>query len=260
MNYKELFENRFTKTHSGFTSNLLKKFYFNISPTTYVLKSMFSVVSSFSKGKKNLRILDLGCGGGMLDLTKYGEVYGVDISSASISNAKKIYKEALVSDITKKIPFPDEFFDIVFSSEVYGHIYLEDKNSFLMESYRVLKKGGLFVFSCETKGKNWLTKYLKNRDMYQEKWIDLQGHVGLETPTNTLNRFKRVFPNSELRVMNTYIFTIDELISIFPLLGQIISANLFRRFLNILLFPVYMFSIKFYKISSANDVLIYGKK
>ncbi len=41
-----------------------------------------------------------------------GYVVGVDLSLASLQNAKKIYKQAVHADISA-IPFPDACFDLV---------------------------------------------------------------------------------------------------------------------------------------------------
>jgi len=45
-------------------------------------------------------------------------------------------------DITKKMPFKDETFDLIYSSHVLEHITLEDFKFFMQESLRLLKRGG----------------------------------------------------------------------------------------------------------------------
>ena len=44
-----------------------------------------------------------------------------------------------------KLAFPDERFDAVISNYVYHNIMGADKQALLLESLRVLKKGGVFV-------------------------------------------------------------------------------------------------------------------
>ncbi len=212
------------------------------------------------KGKNPLKILDVGCGGGIKDLTLRGEVYGVDISESSIANAKKIYSQAKVVDLSKRYPFPDNTFDIVFCSEVYGHIAYKDKDHFLDEVQRVLKKGGFFVFSCETDGDNWLTRYLRKRNLYKKYWVDFDGHIGLETPNKTLERFRKRFSQVNYKVNNTYIFTIDELLTIFPLIATLFRSSMSRRIANIIIAPFYELSLRMARLSSANNICVYGKK
>ena len=49
------------------------------------------------------------------------------------------------------LPFPDESFDAVISNYVYHNIVGADRQALLLESLRVLKKGGVFVLHDEMK-------------------------------------------------------------------------------------------------------------
>lgn len=243
--------------------SFIERLYFNISPTTIVIRRLFNILDTYKNkqtSKRKLKILDIGCGGGIKDLTLRGDVVGIDISQLSVRNARKIYKKVIVGDLSKKYPFPNESFDIAFCSEVYGHIEDRDKEHFLLEVKRVLKKDGLFLFSCETKGDNWLTRSLKKRKVYQKLWVDYDGHIGLESPNKVIERFKKHFLDVNYKVNNTYIFTVDELLPIYPLLNGVFKNITMRRFANILLFPVYILSVTFTKLSAANNICIYGKK
>lgn len=97
------------------------------------------------KGKK---ILDFGCGTGIyakLLTSKGAKVKGFDISPEMIKIAKtENPKLDLKIGTGNKIPF-DEKFDIVLASLVVH--YFSDWNKMLREIKRVLKKGGIFVFS-----------------------------------------------------------------------------------------------------------------
>lgn len=261
-NYKELNEGRYTTLHDYTHLSPLEKMYFNFSPGTIVIRRLFSILDNYLK-KSSLKkplILDVGCGGGMKELSQRGQVTGIDISETSIKNAKKIYHKAIAYDLSKKYPFPDESFDIVFCSEVYGHIAVKDKEHFMSEIHRVLKKDGFFLFSIETDGKNWLTDYLRRSHRYQELWVDYDGHIGLETPYKTIRRFKKLYKDLNITVNNTYIFTIDELASVFPLVQTLTKNQQIRRGLNLLTAPLYALSIRICRLSSANNICIYGKK
>jgi SAM-dependent methyltransferase len=260
--YKKQNEGRYTTLYDFTKLSLLERTYFLISPTTIVVRKLLTVLDRhIDQNKKTYKILDLGCGGGIKDLSNRGEVWGVDISEKSLNNARKVYKKVVKADLSKKFPFLNESFDVVFCSEVYGHIGIEDKNYFLSEIKRILKKKGVFIFSCETKGDNWLTRYLRKNGTYDKLWIEYDGHIGLEPPIETIKRFKEKFYNVKFSVNNTYIFTIDELITVFPFLSYVFFRPLLRRIGNLAIAPCYWFSINLlFTLKSANNICIYGNK
>ena len=163
--YKELFEGKFTDTYGHQNISRLEKIGYVISPATYTERLIYQALDKATKREKKLKILDLGCGGGHERLNTYGTVYGIDISRESIKNAKKIYPHAIEGDITKRLPYKSNFFDVVFCSEVFGHIDKKDKEKFLQEIKRVLMPGGYLVMSAETRGNNWMVHVLKSRKL-----------------------------------------------------------------------------------------------
>lgn len=91
-------------------------------------------------------ILDLGCGNGIyFDVLKtYSKnIYGIDASEQSvILCSKKGYRQVKLADAV--LPFPDRYFDFVFTSEVLEHV--ENYIFMLNEINRILKpKGILFL-------------------------------------------------------------------------------------------------------------------
>jgi SAM-dependent methyltransferase len=98
------------------------------------------------------KILDLGCGNGRY-LDYFGqksiEYFGTDNSEKLIELAKKRYPKAnfQVADALS-LPFPDNFFDKIFSVAVFHHIPSEElKLDFLKEAKRVLKSGGILILT-----------------------------------------------------------------------------------------------------------------
>lgn len=128
-----------------------EKFY-GITPSEYAqLEDRHRKVLDILSMYKFNRLLDIGCGDGgftalMARACGAEEVYGVDISERAVELAKargiKCYRVDVDSE---KLPFDDDFFDVVTALEVIEHLF--DPDHFLDEVRRVLKPGGLFILS-----------------------------------------------------------------------------------------------------------------
>lgn len=99
---------------------------------------------------KNCKILDLGCGNGNISIiykTKTAsDLYGVDISEKAVMEAKKKKIKAIKKDLNnEKIPFKNEFFDVVIAGEIIEHVF--DTDFLLEEIHRVLKNDGILILS-----------------------------------------------------------------------------------------------------------------
>lgn len=100
---------------------------------------------------KGLRVLDYGCSSGVI--TNYiaesvREIIGIDIDTVAIEKAKKKYKKRNVSFVASnaiKVPYKDGSFDLVICNQVYS--YLDSPQLMIQEIYRVLKKGGVCLFT-----------------------------------------------------------------------------------------------------------------
>lgn len=122
------------------------------------------------------RVLDLGCGNGRLTVLfkdKNIEYIGVDISEKLIEIAKdkfSIYNfqftispKFMVAD-GLNLPFPDNYFDKVFSIAVLHHLPSKKlRAKFVKEAHRVLKKNGYAFFTVwNLWQKTGFSAYLKN--------------------------------------------------------------------------------------------------
>ena len=154
---------------------------------SYVRERFFK---KWLKGNNNL-ILDLACGAGREYFSNYGDVVGVDLSMEALQIAKKRYKSVLQSGVNN-LPFSDNSFDYIISSDFFGHVRNEDKDRIISEIYRVLKPGGVTLHLIETDSKNiWFRIAHRSPDLFQKYFIEkIGGHIGLEMPNECVERFK----------------------------------------------------------------------
>lgn len=98
--------------------------------------------------KPGQSLLDIGCGRGefLSGFIKRGvKGFGVDRSRS----AEKYCPEAelRIADLEKEpIPYPDNFFDVVYSKSVIEHFHYPEV--LVQEMYRILKPGGLAITLC----------------------------------------------------------------------------------------------------------------
>ncbi|MCK4499051.1 class I SAM-dependent methyltransferase [Candidatus Babeliales bacterium] len=101
---------------------------------------------------KKIKVLDYGCGDGVMAsyIPKYFKnsiVYGTDPSEKSIREASQLFPDISFSVIKgETVPYDNEVFDLVFAAGVFHHIPFEEHKRWVYETFRVLKKDGIFVF------------------------------------------------------------------------------------------------------------------
>ena len=93
------------------------------------------------------KVLDISCGTGELlkRLQGKAQLYGVDLSEEMLAVARtKLPKEAtLLKADVHRLPFKDDFFDYVTSTEAFHHYH--DQQKALQEMFRVTKTGGKII-------------------------------------------------------------------------------------------------------------------
>jgi 2-polyprenyl-3-methyl-5-hydroxy-6-metoxy-1,4-benzoquinol methylase len=95
------------------------------------------------------RVLEIGCNDGFIGeqlLHQDNDVYGVDIVKRNLSYAEKRGIKTKLCNVEKqKMPFHDDYFDIVILGDVIEHVF--DTDAVLDECYRVLKKHGKLLLT-----------------------------------------------------------------------------------------------------------------
>ncbi len=164
----------------------IKAFYDRWSSTT--VKHQFTRDFLRRFGPETL-ILDIGCGGGNEVLAPWRTV-GIDLSFAGLRSAMEIYRAVATADATV-LPFADNTFDVINSWDVFGHVPFEQKAAVLAEWRRVLKPGGWMLHIIEAHCTAPFYRLVRrDPELFEKYFIELDGHVGLELPSQIESRFK----------------------------------------------------------------------
>ena len=137
-------------------------------------------IKTSSKPFKGIKVLDIGCGGGLLSepMCRLGaSVVGIDASKKNIEVAKFHAKKSMLK-IDYKIASPEKLktnvkFDVILNMEIVEHV--EDINFFIKESSKLLKKNGVMFIAT-------LNKTLKSYAFaivgaeYILKWLPIGTH------------------------------------------------------------------------------------
>lgn len=111
-----------------------------------------TILNAHGMEPASLRVLDVGCGGGILseEFARAGHtVSGIDQSAASIATAKNhALQQNLEIDYrveaAEALPFPAASFDVVVCCDMLEHV--ADVSQVVAEAARVLRPGGLYLF------------------------------------------------------------------------------------------------------------------
>ena len=133
-----------------------------------------------NKPFKNIEILDIGCGGGLLSepMCRLGaNVTGIDASKKNIEVAKFHAKKNKLK-IDYKIASPEQLktkkkFDVILNMEIVEHV--EDIDFFIKESSKLLKKKGImFIATLNKTLKSYVFAIVGAE--YVLKWLPIGTH------------------------------------------------------------------------------------
>jgi len=132
-------------------------------------------------------VLDVGCAKGimMYDFKKLIPnmlIQGLDISQYAFENAPKEIKQFITVGNAKKLPFPDNSFDLVVSINTVDHLPLEECKQAICEIVRVAKKNAFIsvnAWRTDTE-RNLLLKWniTAQTCMHVNDWKKLFDEVG----------------------------------------------------------------------------------
>ena len=137
-------------------------------------------IKNLNKPFKNLKILDIGCGGGLLSepMCRLGaNVVGIDASKKNIGVAKFHAKKNKLK-IDYRVASPEMLktkvkFDVILNMEIVEHV--ENINFFINQSSKLLKKNGImFVATLNKTLKSYAFAIIGAE--YILKWLPIGTH------------------------------------------------------------------------------------
>ena len=137
-------------------------------------------IKSLNKPLKNIKILDIGCGGGLLSepMCKLGaSVVGIDASKKNIDVAKFHAKKNKLK-IDYIVASPEMLktkmkFDVILNMEIVEHV--ENIDFFIKESSKLLKKNGvMFIATLNKTLKSYVFAIIGAE--YILKWLPIGTH------------------------------------------------------------------------------------
>tara|TARA_Y100001936_G_scaffold237657_1_gene268492 strand:+ start:409 stop:1137 length:729 start_codon:yes stop_codon:yes gene_type:complete len=155
---------------------------FNPIRISYIKDNISNIFKIKNKQKplENVKILDIGCGGGLLSepMKRLGaEVVGIDASDKNIQVAK-IHAKKNKLDIKYFCASPENFeiekkFDVILNMEIIEHV--DDVDFFLKSCSNLLKKNGvMFVATLNKTLKSYIFAIIGAE--YVMRWLPIGTH------------------------------------------------------------------------------------
>ncbi|MEK7117370.1 MAG: class I SAM-dependent methyltransferase [Patescibacteria group bacterium] len=171
-----------------------------ISPTIKTGFSKYLVQKYITKSEPKL--LDCGTASGefaivIKTLRPDAKIYGIDLED--YRTVKKEFENFYKVDLnSQKIPFEDNELDYITAWCVIPH--LENPYNFVREAHRVLKKGGLFIFSIINTSSHGHRKYFyKTGEM--PGFHERNNHIFISTPAIIKKTFLKYFDLTQIEYL-----------------------------------------------------------
>ena len=151
------------------------------------------VIRDLSKGRRDLRIIDCGCGTGhniRLVLESYGHVVGFDLDEGGVAMSRALGAHVVRADAAH-VPFASESFDIATSFDVMQ--CLEPDAAVVREMARLVRPGGAVVVT--------MAALEMLRGDHSESWQEVRRY----TPDTARALFDSGRPASRARLVSVWI-------------------------------------------------------
>ena len=194
-------------TNADLPSQLALKFFWGLDAAAHqkFLAQAFAGIPSDFSG----RLLEVPVGTGVLSLPVYqklsgAEIFCVDYSEKMLAAAKVRTAQMNLRGVkffqgdVASLPFADEFFDAVLS--VNGFHAFPNKVAAWAETYRVLKRGGIFCGCMYVKGEN------RRTDIFVKKFCEPCGFFSppYETLTTLPKKLRERFAHAEVTHVESF--------------------------------------------------------
>jgi len=189
-------------------------------------------------GNRLLSICDFGCGIGWLsnELTKFGQVTGIDFSSTAIESAIQHWPgiNFQVGDVRSWIPAKS--YDLVVSSEVAEHIPDENKPAYFQSLAKLVSPAGYLLITTPNKKVKTVWARTNHENQLLEQWLT-PGELrkNLETEFSIIDHSTFFFEysnNSYMRIVNSVklrkILHIFHLLRVFDGLASELGLGLYQ--------------------------------
>jgi len=124
---------------------------------------------------------------------------GVDLSNECVRAARRNGYDVTCAARLDALPFSDATFDYVVSLDVLGHVAFEEKDGVLGEIKRVLRPDGVTLHGIECTDRLARQSYDEMSAEELRRFVEIDGHVGLEEEEEHAERFGRFFAYTEWR-------------------------------------------------------------
>src|SRR5713101_838163 len=123
------------------------------------------------------RILDWGVGCGLIARhfleRGHTNIFGADIDEVNIQWLRSNFgwTNALRVDFDPPMPYPDNYFDVVYSHSVFTHLSYDDHFRWLREIRRILKPGGFAFLTVATENGLYVTRYNELEKEFSQRFL-----------------------------------------------------------------------------------------
>ncbi|MFH0846078.1 MAG: class I SAM-dependent methyltransferase [Patescibacteria group bacterium] len=119
-------------------------------------------------------ILDIGCGVNPLFLLKtpFRIKYGIDSAIKKLNYGQNIFLNRMDIEENEKLPFSNNFFDVITMLAVIEHIDPSKVLDILKEIHRILKPNCRFILSTPCPWSDFLLKFMSKIKLVSKKEID----------------------------------------------------------------------------------------